>query len=594
MRKLLYLLLATFALFANAEAGLPLPAEKAFGFSAHMETPNTVVAEWEIEPGYYLYRDKVKIQADEAKSIGQIVKPEAKKIYLSGDSVLTPHSIWGYQNALHISIPLKKAHHQALTLVVKYQGCAQDGFCYAPETRHLELSFPFSKAGLNNTPLLMVSDNKAPTHAHNDGNLLTSQAESRDLFSNHIFIVTLLCFLGLGVLLAFTPCSLPMIPILSSIIVGQRNLGGRKAFYLSLSYVLGVAVTYAMAGIAIAWLGASIQSYFQNPWLLSAFALLFVLLAFSLLGYFELRLPSGLQQKLGALQHQQKGGTVLGVFLMGCLSSLLVSPCVTAPLVGVLAYVSESGNLWLGGAALFCLGLGMGLPLLVIGFSAGQYLPKAGPWMVLINRFFAFLLLGMAVYLLSRFLPGGLSLFLWAFLLITAGITSFFSLEQLSTCWRYASYGLSGLLVAYGMVLFMGVALSYTSPFYPFEKHYNAAEMNFVQVKDMQQLNEALKEAKAANKPALIDFYAEWCESCRAVEEKVLSKTEVQAALQRFVFIRANVTENNSFDRALLKRYNVIAPPTFLFFNRQGQEEKEQRIVGEVGHQLFLAHANTL
>lgn len=587
---------------------LPLPAEKAFVFSAYFEKPDRLIAQWQVAPGYFLYRDKLRFNPNPARParLGALEWPASKD---QADPVRG--TFRAYDGRVSIAIPLVGKSHKELTLSIQYQGCSQDGFCYAPMKKLLHLTYPFSAEGLNNAPLLTVSDAVSPElekpmaeQSSLEQSLLTDQEATKEFLSGHAFIVTLLCFLGLGVLLAFTPCSLPMIPILSSIIVGQQNRTTRKAFHFSLAYVLGMALTYAVAGMLLAWVGSSIQAYFQNPWMISGFSLLFVLLALSMLDLFELRLPSTWQQKIAGWQQQQKGGSYLGAFLMGCLSTLIVSPCVTAPLVGVLAYISETGNLVLGGGALFALGLGMGLPLLLLGFSAGKYLPKAGPWMEVIKRLFAFLLLGMAVWMLSRILPGEVTLFLWACLLIGTSVFLFF-VEGLKPFWQYSAYFVGLLSLVYGFVLFVGVSMSYTSPFYPFEKLAlekspqttklsSSKALDFTVLKSMQQLDGILKKAKAEGRPVMMDFYADWCESCQALEAAVLGEGDVQQSLNRFVLLRANVTDNNAFDQALLKRYHVVAPPTFLFFNQAGHELMEKRIVGEVNHHIFLARANEI
>ncbi len=602
--KTLVLLTICFIMAPVQAEGLPLPAEKAFVFSATLEKPTQLTVDWQVAPGYYLYRDKVKIQAEPAEVLKkrQIHWP-ASKTRLDP----THGRFQAYEGRAHLVLPLNKQAHSELVVTVQYQGCAQDGFCYAPMKKRLQVSYPFSAEGLKSAPLLMISEAAAIESAKPASfkqSLLTNQEAAKAFLSQHAFFVALLFFLALGLLLAFTPCTLPMVPILSSIIVGQKQLTTTRAVLLSLTYVLGSALTYAAAGLLIAWAGSGVQAYFQNPWTISAFSLLFVVLALSMLGGLPIRFGKVWRERLAALQQRQKGGSYLGVFVMGFLSSLIVSPCVTAPLVGVLAYISETGNLLLGGSALFALGFGMGLPLLLLGFSAGKYLPKAGPWMVFIQKLFAFLLLGMAIWMLARILPGGVTLFLSACFLMLLAVFLFF-VEELSGVSQYLAY-LSGVVfLLYALVLYVGVAMNFTSPLYPFERlaftkpavtarEETTQGLAFTALKSMPQLNRILAEAKREGKRVMMDFYADWCESCQALERAVLSSGEVQKALRPFILLRANVTENNGFDRALLKRYQVVAPPTFLFFNRKGQEMMENRIVGEVDRQLFLARANAI
>jgi thiol:disulfide interchange protein DsbD len=598
------------AVAAKADV-LPLPAEKAFVFSAHLDKANQLVAEWQVAPGYFLYRDKLHFNPEpkHPSPLGAIEWPASQ------DEVDPIRGTFrAYEGKVSIVLPLKGKAHQEVTLAVQYQGCSQDGFCYAPMKKLLHLTYPFSSEGLNNAPLLTITEAQPKEvekpmleeEAALEESLLTDQGAAKAFLGNHALLVSFFCFLGLGLLLAFTPCSLPMIPILSSLIVGQQNQVRRNAFKLSLAYVLGMALTYAAAGLLIAWLGSSIQAYFQNPWVISGFSLLFVLLALSMLDLFQIRLPSAWQQRIAQWQAKQTGGSYLGAFLMGALSTLIVSPCVTAPLVGVLAYISETGNLFLGGSTLFALGLGLGLPLLLLGFSAGKYLPKAGPWMEVIKKLFAFLLFGMAIWMLTRILPGGVTLFLWAGLLMSLAIFCFF-VEGLKAFWQYSTYLAGVLFLVYGFVLFVGVAMSYTSPFYPFERlalgksavleevtEPASKALDFTVIKSMKQLDALLKKAKSEGMPVMVDFYADWCESCQAVEKAVMSEAKVQTTLHQFVLLRANVTDNNAFDQALLKRYHVVAPPTFLFFNRKGQEVMEKRIVGEVNPHLFLARASAI
>jgi thioredoxin:protein disulfide reductase len=586
LRIFLLIIGSLFALAASAVEVSPLPAEKAFVFSAHMEKPQEIIAQWQIAPGYYLYRDKFKI-----------ISPAVAKLMAWPKAYHhAKHAV--YKDLLRIAIPLKTKSQPDIELQIRYQGCSQGGYCYAPIEKTVRITFPFVKEGLNQAPLITIigeTENKTREAASIKSDLLTDQTAAKNYLSSHSLAMIWLCFLGLGLLLAFTPCSLPMVPILSSIIIGQNKPTTKKAFSLSLSYVLGVASTYALAGMMMAWLGSSVSAILQNAWIISAFSLFFVFLSIALLRGWNLQLPAQWQQRIITLQQHQKSGTYIGVFLMGGLSTLVVSPCVTAPLVGVLSYIADTGNIFLGGSALFALGLGTGIPLLVIGSSTGKFLPQTGPWMETIKKIFGLLLLGLAIWMLGRIVDPGVTLFLWAALSLATAIYCFFFTEQWSQRGRVSAYILGSLLAIYGFVLFVGVAMNHTSPFYPIEKiasQYHGDALIFVDVKDMDHLATLLKEAKAERKPVILDFYANWCESCRAVEENVLAKPEVQKALQHFVLLRANVSANNSFDNTLLKKYNVIAPPTFLFFNRDGHELPDWRIIGEVDHQIFLARAS--
>lgn len=282
---------------------------------------------------------------------------------------------------------------------------------------------------------------------------------------------------------------------------------------------------------------------------------------------------------------------------MGCFSTLVVSPCVTAPLVGVLGYITDTGNIILGGGALFALGLGTGIPLLIIGFSAGKFLPQTESWMEVIRKIFGLLLVGLAIWMIERVVAPGVTLFLWAGLLLATAVYCFFLTEQWFLHGRRSAYVVGGILALYSFILFFGVAMNYTSPFYPFERLISQQGHNlpgFIEVKDMNHLDELFKKARQDKKPVILDSYANWCESCQVVEKTVLAKSEMQRILQHFVLLRANISNNNSFDNALLERYNVVAPPTFLFFNREGQELFDQRIIGQASYHIFLVHASKI
>jgi len=615
MKKNLFKITALFFIFifycsqANALPSAPIPAEQAFIFSATVEQPRKLVAEWLIAPGYYLYQNKIHITvlSPHSARLKSVHWPVSQKISLRTNLTDAPKAYWVYQGKIHIPITLpitnhSADHHQEWQISVSYQGCSAKGFCYAPIKKIVQVTFPFSKEGLRDAALLTI---QSPGLEHAETGIsqrqayfmTDSKAVTTWIGSSYPVIVILLCFLGLGILLAFTPCTLPMIPILFSIIVGQKKATAAHRFYLSLSYVLGSSLTYALIGIIMAWLGKSIQAYFQNVWLLMTFSGIFIILALSLLGVFQFRFGGRWQQKINAWQAQQKMGHYGGVFLIGCFSTLVISPCVTAPLIGVLAYITETGNILLGGSALFALGLGMGLPLLIAGSSAGKYLPTAGPWMEWIEKFFALLLLGLAIHLLSRVFPAPLILLCWAFLFMATAVYLCFFMNLSSRVGKYVRYSIGGLLGLYGMILLVDVATEgYAQLFSPLKTAQQSASqeasaLHFIPVENMSHLITLLQEAKQQKKPVLLNFYARWCESCHAIEKRFLNDPKIQTELQHFIFLRADVTENNKFDQMLLHHYKVIAPPTFLFFNREGKELIERRIVGDVNDHVFLAHA---
>lgn len=572
MFKLLVTIFLLIPLSIFASDHKPLPAEQAFVFSSQLETNKTVILQWQIAPGYYLYQDQLKVKAPASTvKIGKINWPKAKS---KTDKISGNYLV--YDGKLKVQVPVEKSAKGLLNLEVNYQGCSEFGYCYPPENKKIQINLNQS-----NQKVMVTSLMAAPPSS------LQTQNEIGNFFDGESNFIIIVSFIGLGLLLAFTPCVLPMIPILSGIILGHKNITIAKSFFLSLAYVLGMAITYAVMGMVVALMGSHIQTFFQSAWAILLGSTLFIALGLSLFGVYELRLPSSLQNRLTKISNQQKAGTYIGVFLMGVLSSLMVSPCVSAPLVGVLAYIAETGDIILGGATLLALGFGMGIPLLLIGVSAGKLLPKAGAWMVGIERLFGFLLFAVAILLLSRIIPGPFALFLWAVLLIcTAVFMGVFI--QAKNNWYNLLRGLGFVLLVYGIVLIVGAAMGNSNPWQPWEKVGFAIKKEplFVTVKNMAQLDEAFAQAQHDQKPVLLDFYADWCSACVSLDRYVFSDRDVQHTLSGFVMLRADVTKNQAFEQDLLNRFKVIAPPTVLLFNAEGQEVK--RIVGEVDKNEFL------
>lgn len=551
----------------------PLRAEEAFQFSVSVISADKIAVNWQIAPGYYLYRDRMhfdftpKVIADIKLPKGDIKQKENKQT----------EEIYAGQLVIPMTL------HTAVSTVqlgVSYQGCSSHGFCYPPmnQLTTLELSnYPHS-AITKETSLSMQS-------------LLTNQFSVKALFDSTHFSMMLLIFFGIGLLLAFTPCVLPMIPILTGIIVGHKQpVSTQKATWLSITYVFGAAITYAIAGVVAASMGSSLQAWLQQPWIIAATSSLFVILSLSLFGLYDLRLPNRWQNRITAISRKQEGGTYVGVFIMGMVSTLIVSPCVTAPLVGVLMYIAQSGNQLLGASALFAMGIGMGVPLVIIGASTGKYLPKRGPWMILVQKIFGLLMLGMAIWLLSRVASmATLSIFL-SILLFAAAIYLFATTEDESKVWYQK---ISGSVV---LMLVLSVSM-FTMPSFirtiSTETQVQAENSAFTVVRSVADLTKQLTLAKEAGKPVLLDFYADWCESCVSMEKKVFSTPEVIKNLDEFVLLRADLSANNADDEALLKKYEVIAPPTVLLFNDRGKEVNTHRMVGELNADEFLNRINT-
>ncbi len=516
-----FILIFSASVFA-AEKNLPLPAEQAFTLSISIKNPKEIIAEWHIAPGYYLYRDRIYFTFQ--PNVASDIRFPQGDLQYSADR--GRYEVYSGNVMIPIFLNTKATSVQ---LSVNYQGCSSDKFCYPPMKRNITLNLQ------NQSTQLMNHQPSSPAFSWRS--LLTDQNGVQALLNAQNVAVLLFVFLVLGLFLAFTPCVLPMVPILASIIIGQEKINTTKAFFLSLSYVLGMAITYALAGVAAAVVGSTIQVWLQKPIFILAGSGLFVLLALSLFGFYNLRLPHSVHNKITHWSNQYTGGTYVGVFFMGVLSTLIVSPCVTAPLVGILLYMGQTGDALFGASALFMMGVGMGIPLMVVGLSAGKYLPKSGYWMDVIKKMFGLMMLLVAVWMLSR---------------VTAITTKL-------------------------------------QPFIPFNVSSTSIMDNqFVVVHDAKEMWKQLSLAKMARKPVIIDFYADWCESCVVMDKNVFSKTDVKQLLGHFILLRADLSDNTVDDEALLKNFNVIAPPTVLFFNQQGEEIFSHRIVGEVDKQEFL------
>ncbi len=497
-----------------------------------------------------------------------------------------------------------QAAAQSVKLQATYQGCAEAGICYPPITRTVAVLLPAAGAGTAGAqPGVAAAPIAAPAREEASGAPISEQDRlARTLLESPLWL-SMGLFFGLGVLLAFTPCVFPMIPILSSIIVGQGSaLTTRRAFTLSLVYVLAVAVTYTAAGVFAGLFGENLQAVFQNPWILTAFAAVFVLLALSMFGFYELQMPSALQSKLTEVSNRQRGGTLAGVAVMGLLSALIVGPCVAAPLAGALLVIGQTGDATLGGLALFSMSLGMGFPLLVIGTSAGKLLPRAGAWMDAVKAVFGVLLLAVAIWMLERILPPALSMTLWAVLLIVSGIYmgAMTQLRPDASGWSKLWKGLGLVGVIYGALLLAGASIGGGDLLQPLRGTLVAQGpgaggdagfergLPFRQVKGVEGLDRAL--AAATGRPVMLDFYADWCVSCREMEKYTFSDPNVRQALSQTVLLQTDVTPNDPEDRALLKRFGLFGPPAILFFSPEGQERRAYRVVGFMEAPKFHAH----
>ena len=555
----------------------PLPAAEAFVFSAAVPSDKSVRIEWAIAPGYFLYATRLHFS-----SPGAEIQPALPTALIMNGLDGKPEAL--YNN--HLSVPLTfKTNMNTAYLIVDYQGCSREGFCYPPMQKRLTINWDNrSIAYQTNSP---PASSNSWVHS-----ALTDQNKIQHMLATENVIWTLLIFFFLGMLLAFTPCVLPMVPILTSIIVGQKHRGHRsKSFFLSLVYVFGMAVTYAFAGVFAALLGSSIQVLLQKPVFIGIVSVIFILLALSMFEFYDLPISRRWHNKVMAWSHRHESGTYLGVFFMGVLSTLIVSPCVTAPLLGVLIYIGQSGNIVLGASTLFIMALGMGVPLLIVAVSADKWLPKSGPWMKAIVKTFGMLMFGIAIWLLSRVISHAAVLFLWgAFCAGIALFVIYYLPKWLGKKFTMALAGIAAMMLVIG---FVAVKLNWqlTSSLYSSDNAGVASQNNFIVVRNLQAFDQQLKAASNAGVPVLLDFYADWCESCVAME-KVLASPRVKKVLENFVLLRIDLSANSAEDQALLKHFKVIAPPTILFFNAAGHELESRRIVGEMSEDEFLNKLN--
>lgn len=576
---ILAMILSLVSMTLYAEIKKPLRAEQAFIFSAKVQNPQKIIVQWKIAPNYYLYRKHFHFTfTPNLKNVIHYPKGEWKLGLDRGRTEV-------YSGLLQIPIAIQDKT-STVKIEVEYQGCSKKGFCYPPLHKKVELTLSIQTPEKNNPDSAGLS---APTSKSLSlHSLLTNQNGVQELMHSQYFIFLLLLFVLLGLVLAFTPCVLPMIPILTGIIVGQKNTDTKRSFYLSLTYVLGTSFTYAGVGLFAAAMGSSLQTWLQRPLVIGLVSLIFVLLAISLFGFYHLRLPSFVQNPIHNFSNKHQGGNYFGVFCMGAISTLIVSPCVTAPLIGVLMYIAQTGNMLFGASALFAMGIGMGIPLLLIGTTAGKWLPKSGPWMEAVKISCGFMMLAMAIWLLSRFLSHSVSMMLWGLLLV--GVAIFFGIYLPRFIGkRIFNRGLGVLVGFSGMLLMFGGA-GLSNPLMPINVQQLPIEgPGFALVHDVHDFEQRLFKARNANQPVIVDFYADWCESCVAMDKNVFNKNSVHQKLKNYLLLRVDLSANNANDAELLKYFDVIAPPTVLFFNNKGHEVNSQRIVGEVDAKEFLA-----
>ena len=599
-----------------------LSPDEAFRFSALADGPDKIRLIWGITDGYYLYRARIKASSDgDAAKIGELVLPtgETKIDEYFGKQEVYHHDIVG-----SISVARAGGGQLAVPLKVTYQGCATAGLCYPPITKTVSVVLPATGVGAGGSAspttagsgaaamsVASGSDGSGPNATSSGaGATATSAAAGLTTASTGAFIseqdqlaslirdgnlaAVLATFFGIGLLLSLTPCVLPMIPILSGIIVGQgEKVTATRGFSLAFTYVQGMALTYAAAGAAfvLAFKQAP-QAFFQQPWIIMIFVALFVALALAMFGAYTLQMPSGLQTRLTDVSNRQKSGSYVGCFVMGALSALVVTACVAPALIAALSVISQTGKVARGAAALYATGLGMGVPLLIVGASAGSLLPRVGPWMDTVKSLFGVLFLGVAIYFLQPLIPAAVGMLLWSALAVIAGFWVF-ALKARDGGPAPAAVRAAGLLaLVYGIILLIGVAAGSDDPLQPLStlRASNTGSVSgivtkesalaFETIKSVDDLNKRVAAATAAGRPVMLDFYADWCTSCKEMERYTFSDKTVQAALSNAVLLHADVTKNDPADQQLLQHFGIFGPPTIAFYGPDGEERRNFRVVG--------------
>jgi len=564
------------ALHFGGSAAELLEPEKAFAMSARALDARTVEVSFAIADGYYMYRDRFRFAA-EPGSKAQLGAPQLPPGAKTKDQFFGETEI--YRKRVAVLLPVEGAQG-TLNLRVTSQGCADIGVCYVPMDSRASIQLAALDEASPGTPPRLSTQ--------------SSDLEIARLFESGGFWIALASFFGFGLLLAFTPCVLPMVPILSGIIAGEgKDLRKLRALALSLAYVLGMAITYAAAGVAAAYTGSLIAAALQNAWVLTTFAAVFVALAGSMFGLYKLQLPGFLRHPLSAAHQRLEGGKLLSVALMGALSAVIVSPCVAAPLAGALLYINQTKDVLLGGAALFAMAIGMGVPLVAVGVSEGAWLPRSGPWMLGVKKFFGVLLLAVAVWIVSPVLPPMAVMLAWAALFIGSavllGAQGFLPGRATGRARLWKAAGVMSL--AAGGVLVVGALTGSRDPLRPLAglagegPLRSATQTKFLRVSSTAELDEKLR---APGRPVMLDFYADWCVSCKEMESFTFSDARVKAKLDEMLLLQVDVTANTEADKQLLKRFSLFGPPGIVFFDAQGREIKGLRVIGYQNAERFL------
>lgn len=559
-----------------------MPVDEAFVFDFKQEGERVKVS-WVIAEGYYMYRDKLKFEADGA-ILGEIQLPRGKA---HTDDYFGEQEV--YYSYVEIPVAIKEVSAEG-TLNVTFMGCAEGKLCFPPTKRSAILSEIAPNDGLlpaaTSSDIATTAQSSAP---------ITQQDSLSAMLSGDSLLWTLVIFFGLGIGLALTPCVFPMYPILSGIIVGQgEKLSTAKAFSLSMVYVQGMAITYSLLGLVVASAGMKYQAALQHPAVLIVLAILFFVLSLSMFGLYDLKLPSSWQEKMNRFSNNQKGGNVAGVFLMGVISGLVASPCTTAPLSGALVYVAQTGDLVQGFLALYVLSMGMGLPLLVIGSSGGKLLPRAGAWMDVIKTFFGFLLIAVSIVMIGRIWPGLVSDLMWALWGVTLAGYLMHQNKQTEFNWKQTVRSVSLLLLLLASFSYGFQAMMSSLGFQSHGAMNTEQGVTHKKIKSLADLENEIAAATAQGKPVMLDLYADWCVACKEFENITFKDSAVQQRLSQMVFLQADVTKNDAVDVALLEHYDVLGLPTLLMFDSQGQSRDELRVTGFMKPEAFANHLDLL
>lgn len=570
-----------------------LSPDQAFIYEVIGLSADKMLVRFTAQPGYYLYRDKFafRVVGDSGFEVRDATFPKGK---IKDDPEFGPVEVFYGQIEVPVTVYRPAGDERTITLEADYQGCRDGDICYPPQTSRIKLLMSASAVAIEKQASSALPQSTAMARR----GAVSEQDKLAGMLLNNP-AGALVAFFIAGLLLAFTPCVFPMVPILSGIIAGQgERMTTTRAFWLSLVYVLAMAVTYTLAGVLAGLFGKNLQAFFQNPWILSFFIGIFIALALSMFGFFELQIPARMQTRLTEASNQQKGGSLTGVAVMGFLSALIVGPCVAPPLAAALIVIGASGSAVLGGTALFALSMGMGVPLILFGVSAGKLVPKAGPWMDSIKAVFGIGLLALAIWMLERIVQGPVILLLWGVLAIASGVYlgALESIPEEASGWRRLWKSLGLVLLLLGAVEIIGAAFGSENWVKPLQgirtvgAESTGRHVVFNRIKSLEDLDTAVALANQTGKPAMLDFFADWCVECVRMERNTFGEPEIQALFEQIQPLQADVTQNDETDQALMSAYDVIGPPAILFFDRHGKELQEFRLVGYFAADEFSEH----